>query len=133
MDGQRFHFFEDGNYIFEYSQFDESKRVLSEMGLWSFENSILTLIMNSKIIVEGGEQVEPFFDSEYAIENGTIRIIELNPPEISDYAIDEIMQDIENSLGFLKMDINGISYWKFTDEPDMYLNNPVEDGDNYSA
>lgn len=133
VDGQRYHFYEDGTYIFEYSQYDEAKRVLSEMGAWSFENNILTLIIKSKITVEGGEEVEAFFNSEYAIKNGTINIIELSPPETNEYMLDEISQDMEESPGFWTVGINGISYWKFTDDPDMYLNNPVEDGDSYSA
>ena len=131
--GSRYHFYEDGRYIFEYSQYDEAKRVLSESGMWSFENNILTLVINSKVTVEGGEKTEAFFESEYAIKNGTIKIVEVNPPETNEYTLDEFLQDTEESPGFWKVDINGSSYWKFTDNPDMYLNEPVEDGDSYSA
>jgi len=133
VDGQRFHFYEEGNYVFEYSQYDEAKRVLSETGTWNLENNILELIMNSKVTVEGGEKGEPFFSSEYAIVNGRIKIIELDPPETKEYKLNDFFQDNEDSPGFWTVMINETRYWKYTDSPDMYLNDPVQDGDLYSS
>jgi len=133
VDKDRYHFYKDGSYIFEYSQYDEAKRVLSEAGTWKMENNLLTLTINSKVTVEGGKKVEPFFSSEYAIENGTIRIIELSPPEIEEYILGSFSQDTKDSPGFWTVIINETQYWKYTDDPDLYLNDPVKDGDTYSS
>jgi len=130
--GQRYHFYADGHYIFEYSQFDESKRVLSEAGVWSLENGTLTLTENSKTLVEGGEKGEPFFSSEYAIVNGVIKIITIEPPEKENYDGFEIYKDTKIEQGFWTMFI-GSQYWKLSDDPNLYLNDTVEDGDLYSA
>jgi len=134
MDRQRYHFFEDGNYIFEYSQYDLETRLLSEIGVWSLENSFLNLIIFEKVTIEGGEKsTEPLLPgdefNEFAIINGTIRIIELDPPVKEEHKLSDFFQDNENSPGYWTMMISKTRYWKYSDSPDTYLNEPFQDGD----
>jgi len=133
VDGQRHHFYENGDYIFEYSQYDEAKRVLSENGTWDFRNGKLTLAITGMTTVEGGEKGEPMFFSEYAIVNGTIRIKQVDPPKESEYILEDFYYDMEGSPGRLTVVIGDTRYWKYADDPDYYLNNPVKDGDTYPA
>ena len=143
---ERYHFYDDGTYLFEYSNYDDKKRVISESGVWDDSNDILKLIISSKVTIEGGEEsTEPLLvgdPDEYAIINGTIRIVEMDPfeteehrielypPEELDDATFEKDKESEYSYGYWTMFIDGVKYWKLTDNPDMYLNHIVlEDGD----
>jgi len=136
LDRQRYHFYDAGNYIFEYSQYDKEKRVLSEMGTWRIENDILTLNINRKVTVEGGEESTEALlagdtSNEYAIVNGTIKTIEMDPPENEEYTLNDFYYDTKESPGFLTVLVGKDRYWKYTDDPDLYLNDPVKDGDIY--
>jgi predicted small lipoprotein YifL len=130
--GSRYHFFGDMKYIFEYSQFDISKRVLSDMGNWDVVDDILTLVVDRRIIVEDGELVEasPYASSDFEIINGLIRIVELNPSEKEEHDISGILIDSKEKGNELwTVVINNIQFWKLSDNPEAYQNDPVEDGD----
>jgi len=131
----RYHFYGNCNYIFEYSQYDESKRILSEMGTWSVESDTLALIVKSKITVVGGEKGAPGPNStsEYSIVNGKIEIIEVNPPKKEEYELNNMYRDTEERIGYWVIIINGTQYWRLLDDPNAYLNEPLEDGEIYSS
>ena len=130
----RYHFYDDWSYIYEYSNYDTEKRILSEMGTWNIENDKLTIIVNSKVTIEGGEKTEPSLQgdpNEYQIINGTIRIVELDIPEIVEFRLGEAFIDKEGSPGYWAMDFGGMTYWRLSPDPDAYQNDQVEDGDVY--
>ena len=137
-DSQRYHFFPDGKYIFEYSQYDTEKRILSKTGTWTFENGLLTLIVNSMVTVEGGEESAESLlpgddNNEYAIINGTIRIVDIKTPESEEYILENFYYDIGNTPGdYLTVLFNETRYWKYTDDPSVYLDGPYADGDIYN-
>ena len=146
---ERYHFYDDGTYILEYSNYDSENRVLSESGEWNLDNGILSLIVHGKVIIEGGEKTaEPLLAgdlNEYAIVNGIIRVVELDAPETETYpvvpsppkddasgpAFEKDKED-EYSYGYWTMRLNGANYWRLTDDPDCYHDGFFEDGDVYS-
>jgi len=132
--GPRYHFYDDGSYLYESSNYTSENRIISESGTWNIENEILTLTVNSKVTVEGGERVKqtlPDDPSQYMIVNGTVKIIEVNPPEKENYDLGAILKDtIEDGNGFLTTTFNGDQYWKLSDDPDALHNDFVfNDGD----
>jgi len=130
---QRYHFFEDSTYIFETSQFDGTRRVLSESGTWEYKNDILTLTITGRIIVEGGEEKESMILVGDALDGGTIRIIEVDPPEIEEYLLEDFYFDDVESIGRTTVMIGETRFWKFADDPEQDMNEPVKDGDLYSS
>lgn len=129
-DSDRYHFYDDGTYLYEFSNYDTMSRVRSESGTWEFENNKLTLIVNSKVIIEGGDEAEPLLvgdPNKYQIKNGSIKIIEVDHPEEREYVVNSIYQDTEEKIGFWKMTIEGVGdYWKFTDDPGAYQDRYIE-------
>ena len=145
---ERYHFYDDGTYLHEYSNYDREKRVLSEQGIWQIKNDVLSLAANNKMTIEGGEQsVEPLLPGDtnkYTIVNGIIKNIEINPPETVEYEIqlfppkDDYSEETydwskeeEYSYGYWVMIVNGIRFWKLIDDPDAYQNDFFQDGDVY--
>ena len=135
--GERYHFYDDGTYIFEYSNYDLMTRTISEIGSWDFSAGILTLIVTDKVTIEGGEESKEALlehdSQEYAIVNGIIRNIVVNPPERRENYVGNIYQDADKEgNGYLTMVINGWSYWKLIDDPDAYQNDFIEEGDTFN-
>ena len=132
----RYHFYDDGSYIYEYSDNDKEKRVLSETGTWDVEGGILTLIIKSKVTIEGGEKsTEPLLPGDtnaYAIVNGTIKIVELDAPETKEFKLGEAFIDAEGSPGYWAMSFDNATYWRLSSDPDAYQNDFVADGDIYN-
>jgi len=133
-DGQRYHFFDDGSFIFEYSGYDQETRVLSEMGSWSFKNDKLTLITDRKVTIEGGEKsTEPLLpgddNNEYVIVNGIIRIVDVDPAKKEEYVLKDFYFDEVDSPGRTTVMIGETRYWMYHDDPETYMNDPVKDGD----
>ena len=122
---QRYHFYDDGSFVFEYSQFDETKTTLSESGKWTFINDLLSLEITEKITVVGGEKTE---------SKGRIVIVIPTPPEKKEYTVHTPLSlDKEVSPdGYYTFDIEGIEYWRISSDPDMYRDPQYKDGDIYN-
>ena len=134
--GERHHFYDNGVYLHEFSNYDHEKRVLSESGVWDFQNGILILTVNSKVTIEGGEETAEALlrgdPNKYAIVNGRIKTIDIDSPESVEYVIGNIDVDPdEMGNGYLTMKIGGMRYWRLTDDPYGYENYFLEDGEVY--
>jgi len=133
--GACYFIFEGGDYIFQYSQYDMEKTVLQEMGKWSFKNDILSLTMNKKVVIEGGEKsAEPLLpgdSNEYAIVNGKIKVVDVDPPQKEEYDLSDMYNDNDEGNGNLTAVFNGTRFWKIHDYPDVYIDEVFNDGDTY--
>ena len=131
--GPRYHFFDDGVFIFENSDYDGMDIILSESGGWTVDEDKITLEIRETTIVDGGERINFGTNDvpEYAIVNGTIKILTVMPPEIKEYpAIFSV--DNENSTGYYTISIDGTQYWRIHLSPDEYLGIQYKDGDIYN-
>ena len=133
--GACYFIFEGGDYIFQYSQYDTEKTVLQERGRWSYKNGMLTLTINKKVVIEGGEKsAEPLLpgdSNEYAIVNGKIKFVDVDPPQKEEYDLSDMYSDTDEGNGHLTAVFNGTRFWKIHDYPDVYIDEAFEDGDIY--
>ncbi|MDR1754793.1 MAG: hypothetical protein LBR74_07805 [Eubacterium sp.] len=53
--GERYHFYDNGEYLFEYGQDGGIERIVSESGLWSFDNNKLLLSTLTKKLNKVGK------------------------------------------------------------------------------
>lgn len=132
--GQRYHFYGDGSYLYETANYDSENRTISESGTWNIANDTLTLIVNSKVTIEGGEKVKnelPADPSTYSIVNGKVKVTKISPLEKKEYALADFSFDKETGLdGYYTFKIEGEQYWRLSDDPDAYHNDfVVKDGD----
>lgn len=116
--GERYRFFNNGNFKFEFSQYDEEKRVLDMSGKWEINNNKLLIKITNKTVVVGGELVEasPSAISKHSIINGKEEVKQINPPELIEYSIGQIEIDNDSNYKY-KIKINGQYFWKFSDNP----------------
>ena len=129
--GQRYHFYDDGSYLYEDSNYANEDRTISESGTWSIANETLTLSVNSKVTIEGGERVKnelPDDPSIYSIANGEIKVIKMSLPEKKEYTLTDFSFD--GRVGHYAFEIKGVQWWRLSDNPDVYHNDfVVKDGD----
>ena len=113
-----YHFFKDMTFRLDYSQYDESKRIIDIAGEWSVSEGELILTVTQKTVVKGGqlEKSSPSAVSEYKIVNGKIKKEQLNLPEKIVYALSKIEKD-ESYPYPIMIKIDGKQFWKFNDDP----------------
>jgi len=110
-----YHFYDDGTYKFYYSQMVGDKRTIDESGTWALNDEGLKITIYEKTIVEGGKIVDDVILGK-TIEGGTIKTIRNSHAETITLSFSrDIKIDPENNREFIE--INGVKYWKFSDDP----------------
>ena len=114
-----FFFHKDNRFKLNYSQYDEEKRIIDISGKWTINENKLSLSVEEKTVIVGGELVDssPSATSKYRIVNGTIQKQKVEPPEIIEYDMGQI-ENAADSPYENKLLINGEYYWKISDNPD---------------
>jgi hypothetical protein len=115
-------FFSNGTFIFHYNQMVCDNRNISYSGKWKASNEgEIILTINSKTVLEGGTLVKSTGScaSEYEIEGGEVKVIQLWNPEskailFSDYKIDSENNSRETVL------FNNVRFWRISNNPENY-------------
>lgn len=113
-----YRFFENGDFIFGYNEMICDKRTLNYSGTWELnEGDQLKLTIKKKRIVEGGKLVPAMGScaSEYDIEGGEVRSIELTDFEIQGILLSPITEDKERP--YVTRTFNKKQFWKLRDDP----------------
>jgi hypothetical protein len=78
-----YRFFNDGNFSFELSQYDETKRILSLHGTYRIQDGVLLLVITHRFELQGGSVVwNPQARNGWSIEGGkSVKVIQTNSQE----------------------------------------------------
>jgi hypothetical protein len=119
-----FLFFKDGSFKFFYNQMDCSKRIVSYSGKWKVNEDELDLNVKKKAIIEGGhlELSNGSCASDSMIVGGVEKVVKLKPPEEIIYSLSEVYSDNQDDIPRIKIYIDAMPYWKFSDNPGDLLN-----------
>lgn len=113
--------FENGDFIYNYSQMNESKREISYSGKWQIdENNNIVFTILKKSFIEGGELLLiEGTEADYELQGGETKTTTLKEPEIkkfklSNYGTDSSYFDLEI------IHIGEQQYWKMRQDPNDY-------------
>ena len=118
-----FLFFKDGSFKFFFNQMDCSKRIVSYSGMWKVNEDELNLKIKQKTIIEGGH-LEPSDGScgtDSMIVDGVEKAVNLETPEKVIYSVSEIYTENQDDIQRIKIYIDAMPYWKFSDNPQELL------------
>ena len=118
-----FLFFKDGTFKFFFNQMDCSKRIVSYSGMWKVNEDELNLKIKQKTIIEGGH-LEPSDGScgtDSMIVDGIEKAVNLETPEEVIYSVSEIYTENQDDIQRIKIYIDAMPYWKFSDNPQELL------------
>lgn len=116
-----YRFFDNGEFIFHYSQMKCDKRTLDYSGTWRIINRTLELTIDKINKLEGGELVPAMgaCGSEFEIEGGQVKEIKTGDAEIQSIQLSQISTDpAHRDLQTATFD--GKSFWKLQDDPNNY-------------
>jgi hypothetical protein len=117
-----YRFFDNGKFIFHYSQMVCDNRTLDYSGTWELtDNQNLKLKIDKKTIIEGGKLVPAMGScgSDFEIEGGQVKEISLKNIETQTLQISKISSDKKNrDLKMVMFDSK--SFWKLEDDPKKY-------------
>jgi len=85
-----YRFFPDGKFIFEFSSYDETKRIVSLHGTYSLKMGLISFVIMSRVEREGGRiERSPQSASGWYLRNGKlVTLKQANPePEETDLAL----------------------------------------------
>ena len=118
-----FLFFKDGTFIYFFNQMDCAKRTISYSGTWRVNEDELNLTVERKNVIEGGRLVpsDGSCASDSMIVDGVEKIIKLDVPEEIVYSVSEIYTDNQDDISRIKIYIDAMPYWKFSDNPQEML------------
>jgi hypothetical protein len=118
-----FLFFNDGSFKFFCNQMDCSKRVVSYFGKWKVNEDELDLTIEQRTVIEGGhlELSDGSCASDSMIIGGIEKVIKLKSPEEIIYSVSEIYADNQDDISRIKIYIDAMPYWKFSDNPQELL------------
>lgn len=118
-----FLFFKDGGFKFFYNQMDCSKRVVSYSGKWFVDEDALNLTVEQKNVIEGGHLVssDGSCASDSMIVDGVEQTVKLKSPEEIVYSVSEIYTENMDDISRIKIYIDAMPYWKFSDNPKELL------------
>lgn len=129
----RYHFFDNGLFIYEKSEYDGTNRIISESGSWSAKGGKLVLSVISREILEGGEIVGEILNDGWDdrwIQGGEYKIIYLDKPEVKNYNVSEKAKE-DPEVGKLTIKIGKKQFWKFdnlnSDQPILWYSNGKSD------
>lgn len=119
-----FLFFKNGKFKFFYNQMDCAKREVSFSGRWKAVDDELKLTITQKKIIEGGtlELSSGSCASDSMIFGGAEKMVKLKPSEKLIYSVSGIYTDIEDDMQRLKIYIDAMPFWKFSDDPEEMIN-----------
>ena len=118
-----FLFFKDGTFKFFFNQMDCAKRTVSYSGMWKVNEDELNLKIKQKTIIEGGH-LEPSDGScgtDSMIVDGVEKAVNLETPEEVIYSVSEIYTENQDDIQRIKIYIDAMPYWKFSDNPQELL------------
>jgi len=118
-----FLFFKDGTFKFFFNQMDCAKRTVSYSGMWKVNEDELNLTIEQKTIIEGGH-LEPSDGScgtDSMIVDGVEKAVNLETPEEVIYSVSEIYTENQDDIQRIKIYIDAMPYWKFSDNPQELL------------
>ena len=118
-----FLFFKDGTFKFFFNQMDCAKRTVSYSGMWKVNEDELNLKIKQKTIIEGGH-LEPSDGScgtDSMIVDGIEKAVNLETPEEVIYSVSEIYTENQDDIQRIKIYIDAMPYWKFSDNPQELL------------
>lgn len=117
---ETFQFFEDGSYVYRYSQMDCTKRLLSYAGTWKLVGEDeLRMTMTSRTILEGGSEVPSSGSCDFEIQGGHVKKIMLEDLQSVDLILSTTVIDTDN--GNLRTRFFGDrQFWKHEDDPNKY-------------
>lgn len=119
-----FLFFNDGSFKYFYNQMDCSKRVVSYSGKWNVIEDELDLTIENKTVIEGGhlELSDGSCATDSMIVGGAEKVVTLETPEEVIYSVSEVYADNQDDISRIKIYIDAMPYWKFSDNPGDLLN-----------
>jgi len=119
-----FLFFKNGKFKFFYNQMDCAKREISFSGRWKVTEDELKFIVTHKIIIKGGslELSSGSCASDSMIVGGIEKTVKLKPSEKLIYSVSGVYTDNADDIQRLKIYIDAMPYWKFSDDPEELIN-----------
>jgi hypothetical protein len=118
-----FLFFKDGTFKFFFNQMDCAKRTVSCSGMWKVNEDELNLTIQRKNVIEGGRLVlsDGSCGTDSMIVDGVEKAVNLETPEEIIYSVSEIYTDNQDDISRIKIYIDAMPYWKFSDNPQEML------------
>ncbi len=115
----KYHFFQDKSFRFDYNQYNGEERDISLYGKWRLEDSKLHITIYRKKTKIGGEFIKatPPSAPGYRLVNSEIVVKDLERELEIIYPLGEV---IENFHSPLYMTIGNVEYWKLTNDPNSY-------------
>lgn len=115
---QRYHFYDNGKFIYRASEMDGETRIRSIRGIWSVDHDTLSLNINEIDEIIGGEEVPASgsVGTEFEIVNGELVTKSVDYEEI--YRLGPIEEKSE--LMRPKIEIDGVTFWRHSQNPDFY-------------
>lgn len=116
-----YRFFDNGEFIYHYSQRVCDNRTLNYSGTWESDNQVLKLKITKKTVLEGGKLVPAMgaCASDFEIEGGEIKDLILSDSNVQTIHLSSIR--IDNSNRDLKiMMFDGKPFWKLENDPNKY-------------
>lgn len=121
------YFFPDMRFEYAPNQMDWSQRLCGLYGTWELSHNRLTLYVETKGALLGGEIVEPTAScaSEFAIEGGHGEAIDIDPPEKWTFPISNIITgefEPYPQADMERIEIGDFRWWKMSVDPYQDLN-----------
>jgi hypothetical protein len=117
-----YQFFDNGKFIFNYSQMVCDNRTLDYSGTWELMSSnTLKLTIDKRTILDGGKLVPSMGScgSEFEIKGGEVKDIKLKDIEIQNVQLSKIATDtVHRELKTRTLDNK--SFWKLDNDPTKY-------------
>ncbi|MFZ6010326.1 MAG: hypothetical protein ACOYXT_08245 [Bacteroidota bacterium] len=117
-----YRFWDNGEFIFHYSQMICDNRTLDYSGTWELTGTEnLKLTIKSKTVLEGGK-LEPAMGScgsDYEIVGGEVKEIKLDRVEVQDIRLSVIALDNKH-VDMKTRTVDGRPFWKMDNDPTKY-------------
>jgi hypothetical protein len=117
-----YRFWDNGEFIFHYSQMICDNRTLDYSGTWELTGTDkLKLTIKAKTVLEGGK-LEPSMGScgsDYEIVGGEVKDIKLDRAEILNIQLSPVTLDNKHA-DMKTRTVDGRSFWKMDNDPTKY-------------
>jgi hypothetical protein len=117
---ETYQFFDNGKYIFRYSQMNCTKRLLSYSGTWELKGkNELVLTMTSQTVLEGGTEMPSSGSCDFEIQGGEVKTIKMGDSQSVELSLSTTERDKMNG-DLRKRGFGDRSFWKHEDDPTKY-------------
>lgn len=113
---EKYLFYKDGTYRYDYSQMDGAKRVISKWGTFEAKTSKLILHENKKLVVRGGTVADDGTGNNIIV-GGKEEYIQVIPSKKMVYFFSQVKKEKKKEEPSLSIKIGKIKYWKFSNDP----------------